>query len=126
MKCWFSPILGIHREILMPHKTNGSPLGNQCASAPVMRKEFAEWILHGEHLVPAEIRYFIKCMRMEVERQREQMTDKERSCAEECEFSLAHMERELERAWNKTLLKLAEKVYEDKATRLRFLNQETA
>ncbi len=102
------------------------PTGKQCASAPAMRKEFAEWILQGEHLMTAEVRYFIKCIRIQVEKQREILSDPEKECADECAFSLVTMERELERAWNKTMLKLAEKVYEEKATRLRFLNETTA
>ena len=109
----------------MSRNSQGSSL-NHASTVPIMRKEFAEWILQGETLMTAEVRYFIKCVRIQVEKQREMMPDYERECADECSFPLVNMERELERAWNKTLLKLAEKVYEDKATHLRFLNQETA
>lgn len=64
----------------MPPRMNTST-GQQCA-APAMRKEFAEWILQGEHLMTAEVRYFIKCIRMEIEHQRELMSDPEKECAE--------------------------------------------
>jgi hypothetical protein len=61
---------------------------------------------------------------MEVERKRELLLAEDANYPDEGELPLTKMESEFEHAWNKAMLKLAAKVYEDKAIRLRFLNQE--